>query len=81
MAYYVYILKNPDDRFYIGQTSDLNKRLERHNSGKVFWTKARGPWELAHRKEFPDRSEAISEERLLKKLRNRKTIEARVAQW
>ena len=33
MAYYVHILKNPDDRFYIGQTSDLNKRLEQHNSG------------------------------------------------
>ena len=81
MAYCVYILKNPDDRFYIGQTSDLNKRFERHNCGKVFWTKTRGPWELAHWKEFPDRSAAISEERLLKKLRNRKAIEARVAQW
>ena len=81
MAYYVYVLKNPDDRFYIGQTSDLNKRLERHNSGAVFPTKARGPWELAHRKEFPDRSAAICEEQLLKKLKIRKAIEARVAQW
>ncbi len=81
MAYYVYILKNPDDRFYIGQTSDLNKRLERHNSSKVFWTKGRGLWVLAHWKEFPERSGAVREERLLKKLRNRKAIEARVAQW
>ena len=81
MTHYVYVLKNPDGRFYIGQTSDLSRRLERHNGGKVFWTRSRGPWELAYSKEAPDRSEAIREERLLKKLRNRKAIEARVAQW
>ncbi len=78
MAYHVYILKNPDDRFYTGQTSDLNKRLEQHNRGKVFWTKSRGPWELACWKELPDRSAVVREEWLLKRLRNRKAIQARL---
>ncbi len=39
--YYVYILKNNNDNgeLYIGSTSNLKRRLEEHQKGKVFSTK------------------------------------------
>lgn len=45
----VYILKNPEGRFYLGQTGDLESRLASHNQegpseGK--YTRKHGPWEL-----------------------------------
>jgi len=36
--YYVYLLKNKNGQFYIGYTSDLDRRLEEHKSGKVITT-------------------------------------------
>jgi putative endonuclease len=59
MAFFVYILRNSTGRYYIGQTSDLSLRLQRHNEGKVFWTKNRGPWEIVYFQSFQTRSEAI----------------------
>ncbi|NWG13301.1 MAG: GIY-YIG nuclease family protein, partial [Acidobacteria bacterium] len=35
MPHYVYILQSlADGRYYIGQTSDLQNRLQRHNAGR-----------------------------------------------
>ncbi|MBZ0180937.1 MAG: GIY-YIG nuclease family protein, partial [Melioribacteraceae bacterium] len=40
MTYFVYILTSlKDSKRYIGMTSDLNRRLKEHNSGKVKSTK------------------------------------------
>lgn len=45
--YYSYILKSLKDwRYYYGQAKDLEKRLIRHNSGKVRSTKSRRPFEI-----------------------------------
>ena len=42
MDYFVYILySNKDNRLYVGCTSDLEKRVKRHNSGDVTATKFR----------------------------------------
>ncbi|MBI2830309.1 MAG: GIY-YIG nuclease family protein [Chloroflexi bacterium] len=46
MSFFVYILRNEGGKFYIGQTSDVVQRLERHNRGEAFWTSSRGPWEV-----------------------------------
>ena len=35
MAFYVYILECSDGSYYTGHTDDLEKRLERHNSGEL----------------------------------------------
>ncbi len=59
MSFFVYVLRNAEGRFYIGQTSDLQRRLQRHNEGRVFWTKSRGPWELAYSEPFETRAEAM----------------------
>ena len=42
--FYVYFLKSKkDNKFYIGRTNNVERRLEEHNSGKVQSTKSRRP--------------------------------------
>ena len=65
----VYILQNPTGKFYIGQTSNLEDRLKRHNEGRSPFTKGKGPWKLVHQETFPTRAEAIKREKQLKKWR------------
>jgi putative endonuclease len=43
---WVYVVQNPDGRFYVGMTTDLEQRLEDHNQSVSKWTKYRGPWKL-----------------------------------
>lgn len=48
-GYYVYVLRSKlDDKFYTGFTADLEKRLDEHNSGKVYSTKARLPFDIVY---------------------------------
>ena len=69
MKYTLYILKNPEQKFYIGQTADLEKRLARHNSNRVTSTKNRGPWEIINTECFSSRGDAMIREKQLKKWR------------
>lgn len=47
MEYFVYVLRNEKDaRLYKGQTSDINRRINEHNSGKVRSTKGFMPWKV-----------------------------------
>ena len=64
----VYILFSEQrSRYYVGQTADIDKRLERHNQGKVPSTKYGVPWELVLQQEVSDLSEAVLLERKIKK--------------
>lgn len=57
--FYVYLLKSDKDgRYYIGQTNNVKRRVERHNSGQVESTKTRTPFNLVGCKEFKSRNEA-----------------------
>lgn len=70
--FYVYILKSlADGKLYIGQTSDVEKRLAWHNAGRVQSTKRRCPLVLVHVEEFQTRGEAITRERFLKSIKSR----------
>jgi len=80
MQFFVYILLNSHGRFYIGQTSNLKLRLQRHNDGKVFSTKSHRPWKLVYSEQFDTRSEAISRERHLKGLKSKRVLQALIAQ-
>ena len=51
----------------MGQTSDIRKRLIRHNQGKVALTKSEVPWELVLRIDVNSRSEAMHLESKIKK--------------
>ena len=45
--FFTYILESTSTgRFYIGQTSDLEARLGRHNAGKNRSTKSGIPWRV-----------------------------------
>jgi len=44
MPYFVYILQSIKDKtYYVGSTQDLDSRLERHNQGRVAYTKPKRP--------------------------------------
>ena len=70
--YTVYILKSElHDRFYIGQTSDIDKRFIRHNRGYVKFTKPYIPWSLVYVEEFKTRKESVSRELQLKRWKSK----------
>ena len=70
MSYYVYVLQSiVDGRNYIGQTNDLEKRLQYHNGGYVTATKNRRPLKFIYTKEYSTRTEAMKKERYLKSLK------------
>ena len=67
MGYVVYILYNETRaRYYVGQTQDINERLERHNKGLVKSTKTGIPWKLILTVPIETRSEALILERKIK---------------
>ena len=80
MSFFVYILRNSTDRFYIGHTSDLELRLRRHNEGKVRWTKSHGPWRVAYSEEFWTRAQAMAREKGLKSLKSKEAFRRLTAQ-
>jgi putative endonuclease len=70
MLFFVYILKSTkDNKFYIGQTNNLENRLLRHNSGKVTATRNRRPFILVYKEEYASRAEAMQREKYLKSLK------------
>ena len=79
--FYVYILySKSSDKYYIGQTNNINKRLKYHNSGYVNFTSKYVPWELIGYIEKETRSEAVKLELKLKNL-NRKRLERFIAKY
>jgi putative endonuclease len=76
ITYKTYILQSrKNNRFYIGSTNDLERRLSEHNSGKSHFTKNTGPWELYYAEEFQDRKEAFLREKQIKSWKKRSMIE------
>ncbi len=69
MFYYVYIIYNIKyDKFYIGQTNNLKRRVIEHNLGKLNYTsKYQEKWILVYKKRVSTRKEAIEYENFLKK--------------
>lgn len=65
--YYVYILQSKKNgHLYIGCTTNLNKRIKLHNSGKVFSTKKCLPIKLIYCEIFLNKDDAFKREQFLK---------------
>jgi putative endonuclease len=66
--YFVYILYSEKvGKKYIGQTLDLNQRIDQHNSNFFkSYTNNKGPWILIYKEEFQTRKEALAREKWLK---------------
>ncbi len=74
--WYVYILKCFDDTFYTGITTDLDRRVKEHNSGKgAKYTRGRGPVKILEFVQVENKSAALKLESLVKKQAKDKKIE------
>lgn len=65
---YVYILQSEMDneRFYVGSTKDLDRRLNEHNAGQSIHTNKHRPWIIKTSISFNDDTKADDFERFLK---------------
>ena len=73
--YLVYILASElSGRFYIGQTMDLNKRLNAHNSGACKSTRPYRLWKVLYFEKFYSRSAAYKREQYFKTRRGREEL-------
>ena len=68
-TYHVYILLCSDDSFYVGMSSALESRMEKHKTGyyKNSFTYSRRPVELVFHTEFYDAAQASVWEKRIKK--------------
>ena len=77
--FYTYVLKsNVDSKFYIGCTSDLKKRFEEHNTGKVEATKSRLPMVLVYYEACLSKAKAFKREKYFKTGYGRRFLTERV---
>ncbi len=66
---FVYILECADGSFYTGWTTDLERRVAQHNTGRgAGYTRSHRPVKLVYWEEHPDRSSAQRRELALKRL-------------
>ncbi len=72
----VYILYSKKlNKYYIGYSEDIEKRLTQHNTGFSKFTSKASDWELKFKEEFDTRIEATNRERIIKLKKSRKYIE------
>jgi putative endonuclease len=65
--FFAYIIKSElTETHYYGSCEDLEIRIQKHNGGKVKYTKSKRPWKLLYFEEFPTRSEAYKRELFFK---------------
>jgi len=68
MAFWAYILRCADGKYYTGHTDDLERRMAQHHAGGFCdFTTRRRPVKLIWAEDFPSRYEALSAELRVKK--------------
>lgn len=69
MPYFLYILRCGDGTLYTGITTDVERRLAVHQSGRgAKYTRGRGPLTLVYREECGDKPAALRRELEVKAL-------------
>ena len=80
--HYVYVLQSQkDEKFYVGYTKDVQKRLEDHNNGKVRSTKERRPLELIYWEGCINQQDAIRRDKYLKTAWGKRYIKGRLKNY
>lgn len=82
--WYIYAIYNSTaKKLYIGQTSNLNRRLWEHNQkiGIHFTAKTVGQWKIIYKEEVNTRNEALVREKQLKSYRGRQFIKKFIPLW
>jgi len=73
--HYVYVLLSlKDEKFYIGLTGDLQRRLKEHNTGKNISTKSRLPLKLLYYEAHLSKADAMRRERYFKTTKGKSTL-------
>jgi putative endonuclease len=77
MSAFCYILFSSKlNKYYVGSTSDLERRLEEHNRGKEKFSSTGVPWILVYMEIFDELAGARKREQQIKKQKSRKYIES-----
>jgi putative endonuclease len=80
--YYVYVLRSTvDKRFCVGYTSDLKRRIEKHNAGLVAATQRRRPLELVYYEVSLNREDAWGREKYLRTSWGKRFIKNRLRNY
>jgi len=74
--YYVYVIRSlsKQDFIYVGFTTDLKIRFQRHNSGSEFSTKPYIPYELIHYEAYRNEKDAKRREEYFKTTKGKTTL-------
>lgn len=76
MAFFVYILYSEKlDRYYIGVTENVEKRLQKHLCNHSGFTGKAADWSICLTEPYPDKTAALKREKQLKGWKNRQRIE------
>lgn len=75
MGHWLYILKSESaDKYYVGETRDIDQRLEFHNnSGRGFTARYR-PWTVIYKYECDSRETALELEKKIKNWKSKKMV-------
>jgi putative endonuclease len=80
--HYIYVLKSlKDNKFYIGYTNNLRKRIELHNAGRVESTKLRKPLDLIYYEASLNKEDALRREKYLKSTYGHRYIHHRLRRY
>lgn len=76
MTYYAYIMRTSKNTFYVGQTNNLERRVEEHKSGKkgAKYMRMFEDVELVYWETYKTRSEAMKREYELKQLNHEQKV-------
>jgi putative endonuclease len=78
-TFYVYVLISQKDySWYIGFTTNLEERLNQHNSGKTITTSRKMPWKILYYEVSFHKEDAISREKYLKSGMGRRYLKNRL---
>ncbi len=73
--FYTYILNNPlTDRYYIGSTNNIDRRIKQHSKGYTRTSNILKTFKLVYTEEFETVKEARDREKQLKSYKSKKYI-------
>jgi len=76
----VYILQSQSlNRYYVGYTNDLERRLTEHNRKKGKYTDSGIPWQLVYHEIHSTKTEAMNREKFIKLKKSRTFIESLIS--
>ncbi len=80
MIFTVYILYSKViDRYYVGYTNDLERRLTEHNRKKGKYTDSGIPWHFVYSETYSSKTEAMQREKFIKLKKSRTYIESLIS--